>query len=118
MIGLCRWTARILSVATLLLVLAFALGPGPDQLRLGVLTPREWVKLVLFAAGIGGLLAAWRWEMAGAATALLALAALSAVELTLNQRLPGMWFFGLLGMPALLYLTAVLASSRRPFPGS
>ena len=85
-------------------MLAFARGEGFP--RPGALGTRGSLYLLLLAAGLAANLLAWRWEAQGATVALLALAGLVAVEMTMNHHLPGVWFFILLGIPALSFLLA------------
>ena len=85
-------------------VLAFAIGEG--LARPGNVDVRVGTYFLLILAGLVANLLAWRWEPQGAALALVALALLAGVELITNGRLPGLWFFILLGAPACLHLAA------------
>ena len=101
---LLRWGARLLSIGAALFVLALAIGEGVP--RPGSLGFRVGAYFLLMLVGLGANLAAWRWDVQGASTALVALALLAAVEITASGRLPGAWFFILLGIPACAHLLA------------
>ena len=108
MAEICRWSARGLAVLAVLLALAFAIG---EQSR-GAVTLRQALLLGLFVAALVGNLAAWRWEAAGAALALLSGTAFTVLELGRNGRIPGPWIMGMMLVPALLYAASQIL--RRP----
>jgi hypothetical protein len=62
-----RWTARILSVVSICVVLLFMVGEGFDYTRV---KPNEWVLFVFFPFGIsiGMLLSWWREGIGGMIT--------------------------------------------------
>jgi hypothetical protein len=100
---LARWTARIVSVLLVLMVLAFLVGDGVPAVR-GL----AWTQLCQFAAFavvLAGLLAAWRWELAGATAALIGLGVFEAIEFAVRR---GFAFgaFPWFAVPAVLYLLA------------
>lgn len=102
-----RWSARILSGLILLFwgffLTAHLLG---DELRPS--TAADSAILASLAAALAGLALAWRWELAGAVTTLLAIAVCAA----LNWKVlvfPGT----LIPVAAVLFLTAWWISRRR-----
>jgi hypothetical protein len=102
---LARWTARVVSLLLVLMVLTILIGEGLP--RLAGLTGTQLAQFAAFAVVLAGLLAAWRWELAGATAALLGLAAFEGLEFSArggfaHGAFP--WF----AIPALLYLLANL----------
>src|SRR5712691_26368 len=110
MANTCRWLARILSLLSVALVLALALGERAARTSLSV---RELILFGLLSAGLTGNLAAWRWELAGAALALTSSLAFAGVELARHGRLPGPWLFGVMALPALLCVCSWFRRQRR-----
>ena len=108
-----RWAARLTGAVLLLLVLAIAVGHGgpPNPFRQPLPAAIElWLMLVMTL----GLVAAWRWELAGALATLVALAAFNAVELSVNGKHAG-GAFPLFAIPPVLYLLhATLRRHHRP----
>lgn len=94
-------------------ILAFAV--GDEGVRPSSFSGRSGALLALLIVGVLANLLAWRWQMEGATVALVALGCMAAVEFVALGRLPGAWFFVLLGVPALLHLVAAILGSR---PGS
>jgi hypothetical protein len=107
---LLSWIARVASVATAALVIAFAVG---EPFHWEKVTPVQIVGLILLGAGVMALLAAWRWPLAGACGALAALTAFTVLEYSRNGRFPGPWFAVFLGLPALMYLLGWLSARGR-----
>ena len=107
----CRWSARLLAVSSALFVLAFAQGE-PSSAR--ALTAREIILLSLLILALVGNLAAWRWELAGAAIALIGTLAFTGIELAQRGRLPGPWILGVMAAPAVLYMGSWLLRHRTP----
>jgi hypothetical protein len=105
----CRWLGRLLAVASALFVLAFARGE-PSTAR--ALSAREVVLLCLLVLALAGNLAAWRWELAGAAIALISTLGFAGVELAHRGRLPGPWIFGVMALPAVFYTCSWLLRHR------
>ena len=105
MANVCRWTARVLAVASALFVLAFAWGE-PSSAR--AMTTQEIILLVLMILALLGNLAAWRWEFTGAGIALLSTLAFTGIELAL----PGPWLLGVTAVPAVLYAVSWLLRQR------
>jgi len=105
-----RWTARVASAVSLLLLAAFAFGPHER----GHATRQEWVGLAFFPIGVAlGLLVAWRYELAGA---LLAVGSLGAFYVVygwwIRGALPRGPYFFLFTAPAVLFLIASLLTRR------
>ena len=105
-----RWLARLSSVVALVFVVVFAAGEG---LPLHSLRASEGVYLTLFLVALLANLASWRWERVGASIALLGLLGLIVVEGVAAGRLPGAWFFALVGIPAVCFLLASTLGHRR-----
>jgi membrane-bound acyltransferase YfiQ involved in biofilm formation len=107
--NVCRWTARVLAVASALFVLAFAWGE-PSSAR--PLTTREIMLLGLMILALLGNLAAWRWELTGATIALLSTLAFTGIELARHGALPGPWLLGVTAAPAVFYVASWLLRKR------
>ena len=107
--NLCRWTARVLAVASALFVLAFAWGE-PSSAR--AMTTQEIILLGLMILALMGNLAAWRWELTGAGIALLSTLAFTGIELAQHGPLPGPWLLGVMAVPAVLYAASGLLRQR------
>jgi hypothetical protein len=104
-----RWTARVLTILLLGVILAIFIGEGFNPLRLkGIEVPQ----MVLFWTSCIGMVLAWRWQVIGAAVSLVAIIFFFAVELAATGRLPGAFFFLML-LPGILYLVSSGISSRR-----
>jgi hypothetical protein len=108
---LARWTARIVSLLLVLMVLTILVGEGPPR-------PASWTwtligQFAAFGVVLAGLLAAWRWELAGAMAALIGLGVFEGIEFAVRR---GFAFgaFPWFAVPAVLYLLASW-SGRRPF---
>ena len=106
---LCRWTARILGILLLSLIVLLAIGEGmPNPLT----QPLE-VQVGFLALGLLliGILAGWRWELAGG---LMSLAGWFIFVLGVCKPQRGInSFIFALALPGALYLTSAL--SRRYF---
>lgn len=109
------WIARIWSLLSILLVLAFAIGEsvgskGPSPSR------QEWIGLTLWPIGAGlGLLIAWFRERLGGLVALGSLAAFYLWNLLRSGHLPRGPYFLLLTAPAFLFLIKFpLPHNERP----
>jgi len=98
-----RWTARLLSVASLGFILLFVFGEGFGWLSVRV---QDLVGLVFFPFGLMlGLVLAWRREMSGGIIAVASIALFYIVYgLVLNPAIfQGLWFL-VLSIPAWLFL--------------
>lgn len=111
-----RWTARVWSISSTLLLVAFALG-GREDLRMSA---SEAVAFLFFPVGVvAGFAMAWRWERAGG---LITLGSLVLFYLWMFLR-AGRWptgpYFMLLAAPGLLFTaSALLGRPNRPGQGS
>jgi hypothetical protein len=105
-----RWTARILAVASVGLILAFLVGEGFDASRI---QPGEWLGLVFFPVGIcvGMILAWWREGLGGAIT-VGSLAAFYLIHLATAGAFPSGWAFLLFAVPGFLFLVSWQQSRR------
>lgn len=99
----CRRLARLLSLGALLFVLVIAVGEG---MPLGQFGAFEAVYMALFVGALLSNVAAWRWQVAGASLALLALLGLVGIERARDGGIPGPWFFAILGVPACSHLVS------------
>jgi hypothetical protein len=100
-----RWLARIASIGSVLLLIAFAFGPSERAMP----TAREWVALVFFPIGVAlGALLAWRYEVAGALISLSSLGAFYIVAWLTRGAFPRGPYFLVFIVPALLFLLATM----------
>ena len=108
------WLARLSGLALFLLVATLVVGhggpPNPfDQ------PARVAIELWLMLAMTVGLIAAWRWELPGAAMTLVSLASINVVELVANHRFAG-GAFPLFAIPPLLFVAHALLQHRARMP--
>jgi hypothetical protein len=106
-----RWTARLLSLAVIGVILAFMIGEGFNPLHFGA---RDLALCAFFPLGlVVGLALAWRWELAGGLIAVLSILGFYALHLILSGGFPRGWAFPTLAVPGLLFLfTRLLVTSR------
>ncbi len=97
-----RWTARISGAAIMAVVVLFFLGEGGFAAARP--TPQEGVLLALFTASCLGLVAAWRWELAGGALNVGGMALFYLVHYLVSGGFPGGWAFAVIAMPGVLFL--------------
>ncbi len=103
-----RWTARILSVASLSLLLAFIF--GDDGIKPSRVTAQEWVGLAFFPFGVAiGMLIGWWNEKLGGIISVASLAAFYVIYGGLVRGSMAMgWFFVLFALPGFLFLLSGL----------
>ena len=107
-----RWTARLLGCALLALVVLIAVGEG---------MPNPWTQPLLIQVGflamavlMGGMVAAWRWELTGAAISLTGWCLFVGAVVPLARM---NWFVAALAVPGLLYAgSAILRRHRSRIP--
>lgn len=107
-----RWTARVWSVASVALVLAFIVGEGFHPKW-----PDEWLGVLFFPIGISvGMILAWWKEGLGGSVTVGSLLALYVVHLATAGKFPKGWAWLVFAAPGFLFL---LASrwSRKPTAG-
>jgi hypothetical protein len=98
-----RWVARLSSIASIGLIIAFATAdPKVPQ-------PQEWLLLALFPIGVVvGMVVGWWRELAGGLIGTASLFAFYAAFLANGYSLNrGVWF-GVFALPAMLFLAAGL----------
>lgn len=101
--GVLRWVARLTSLGTVGIILAFAFGEG------GAPRPLEWLMLAFFPIGlVVGLLLGWWRELLGGAVAVGSLAMFYVVMIVLGKSVPTTPYFAILGAPGALFLVAGL----------
>ena len=107
-----RWIARVWSVLSILVVVAFAVGEvvggnGPRP------TLQEWVGSAFWPIGVGiGLIVAWYREVLGGIFALGCLTAFYVWNVLRSGQLPQGPFFILMAAPSVLFLVAGVLSRR------
>lgn len=101
-----RWTARISSVISLVVLSLFMFGGGEA-------TPsgREWLMLALFPGAVSvGMLVAWRHEIVGGAMTTAAIAGTYAMfRFRGDGVFPGFWFLVFASPGIMLLIVGVLA---------
>ena len=103
-VSLCalRWSARVLSILAVGVVLLFAFGEG---LNLSHFTARELVLFVFFPVGVClGMALAWRWEGLGGGITVASLAAFYLVHRLTSSSFPRGFAFVALAAPGFLFL--------------
>lgn len=104
-----RWTARVLGLLLVALVLAIIIGEGFDPTKL------QGVRLFTSAAFLSaliGMVLLWRWETIGGAIVIAGMLAFYAIHFAASGRLPGGWVFPLCFLPGIL---ALLSQQRLQF---
>jgi hypothetical protein len=97
-----RWTARILSVVSICVVLLFMTGEGFNPVRI---KPTEWILFLFFPFGISlGMILAWWREGIGGGITLGSLAMFYVVHLAISGRFPNGWAFLVFTIPGFLFL--------------
>jgi len=107
-----RWTARLGSIASLLLLSAFIFGPNEaDKWP----TAQEWAGLAFFPGGVvvGMLLGWWKERLGGAVTVASRAGFYAWLFLTSGRIWAGPWFF-VFAAPGFLFLLADWLSTRSP----
>lgn len=99
-----RWAARIASLVSLGVLVLFLLGSHFDPRRL---TSTEVLLFVFFPLGLAvGMLLGWRREGLGGGIALVSLGMFYAIHVLDRSSPPGGWAFGVLALPAVLFLVS------------
>ena len=100
----CRWTARIIGTLLVLIIVLFAIGEGmPNPFTQPMTVQVGFLALALIMIGI---LAGWRWELAGGIASLVGWG-LFVVAVTHPAR--GLtWFVGALALLGALYVAGAL----------
>jgi hypothetical protein len=100
----CRWTARILGTLLVLMIVLIAVGEGmPNVFTQPVSVQVGFLALALMMIGI---LAGWRWELAGG---ILSLVGWGLFVMAVLHPARGLnWFVSALAVPGILYLAGAL----------
>ncbi len=105
-----RWTARILSIASTVVLLLFLFGEPFDVSRI---TAKEWAGLALFPLGVViGFAIAWWKEIPGGAITTVSLIIFCLLFVGKSGRA---WPFFIFALPGLLFImSGLLARIRKP----
>ena len=109
---LIRWLARLWSVASIGLILAFLVGEGfhPSQIR-----PSEWLGLAFFPVGITvGMVFAWWKEGLGGTITVASLAAFYVLHAATSGAMPRGLAFLTFAMPGFLFLLCSATARSAP----
>ena len=99
-----RWTARIGSLASIVVILLFVFGEGLD---LRHLTARDLALFCFFPGMVAlGSLLGWRWEAFGGIVVAVGLAGFYLLHRFLAGGWPRGWAFAVFALPGLLFLPA------------
>jgi hypothetical protein len=100
----CRWTARILGTLLVLMIGLIAIGEGmPNPFTQPMAVQVGFLALALVMIGI---LAGWRWELAGG---ILSLVGWSLFVVAVTHPGRGLnWFVSALALPGVLYVAGAL----------
>jgi hypothetical protein len=97
-----RWSARVLSILAVGVVLLFAFGEG---LNLSHFTARDLVLFVFFPIGVClGMALAWRWEGLGGGITIASLAAFYLADRLMSSSFPRGFAFVAIASPGFLFL--------------
>jgi hypothetical protein len=104
-----RWTARVWSVASVALLLAFIVGERSHPTGAS-----EWLEFLFFPVGISvGMILAWWKEALGGSITVGSLLAFYAAQLTIAGTFPKGWAWLAFAAPGFLFLVASHVS-RKP----
>ena len=102
-----RWTARLLGCALIALVTLIAIGEGmPNPLSQSLLVQMGFLAMLLLMAG---MVAAWRWELTGAAISLTGWCLFVGAVVPLARM---NWFVVALALPGLLHASSAVLRRR------
>jgi hypothetical protein len=105
-----RWTARVLAVCLVGLVLAIYIGEGgPTPFKLSAL---EAIQMVFFWTTCLGMVAALRWQVLGGAISAAGMLLFLTVELGAIGRLPRGAVFYLMLLPGILFMVSGFLRKR------
>ena len=105
------WTARALSVGSVVLLLLFL--SGEDGLDSSKVRPREWAGLLFFPFGVmAGMVVAWWRESLGGAVCVGSLIAFYVWQLLVSGGLPRGPYFFAFSLPGFMFLLYGLLSRR------
>jgi hypothetical protein len=100
----CRWMARIVGALLVVFIVCLAIGEGMPNLFAQPATVQ--VGFLALAMMMTGILAGWRWELAGG---ILSLAGWCLFCVPIENTRRGLnWFCWALALPGALYLTSAL----------
>ncbi len=97
-----RWTARIMSIVSIGLVLLFIIGEGfnPAQIK-----PTEWLGILFFPVGISiGMILAWWKEGIGGVITVICLLMFYIVDFAITNRFPNGWAWIAFASPGFLFI--------------
>lgn len=101
-----RWLARLASLASIGMILAFFVGEG---FSVGRLTPGDWPLFTFFPLGVcAGMALAWWREGCGGCVTVASLLAFYVVHLAVSGKLPGGPWFAIFASPGALFLLSNL----------
>ncbi len=104
-----RWTARLWSLATILVIAALIAGEGINPSN-----PGEALGLVFYPFGIcAGMIVAWRHERLGGAITVASLLVFYVIHVATAGRLPAGWAWIVLALPGFLFLLGARLSNDR-----
>lgn len=107
-VGALRWTGRIWSLASVLLIIAFIVGE-----RSLPSTSAEWLGFLFFPFGITiGMLLAWWNERDGGIVTVGSVCAFYVLRFMTTGAFPGGWAWLVLAAPGFLFVAAWLFSRR------
>lgn len=101
-----RWTARIASIGSVALILAFFIGEGFNP---SSLTLREWAGFLFFPLGtVTGMIVAWKREGAGGVISVGSLLAFYIVHFLFSGTFPRGYAWIVFSSPGILFLASWL----------
>jgi hypothetical protein len=101
-LSILQWSARVLSILAVGVILMFAIGEG---LNLARFTPRELLLFLFFPLGVGvGMALAWRWEALGGGITVASLAGFYLADRLMSSSFPRGIAFLVIAAPGFLFL--------------
>jgi hypothetical protein len=108
--GIFRWTARVWSLGSIGIILAFAIGESFNPTALSL---KEALLFACFpAAVLAGLALSWKWPVAGGLLTILGLLGFYSLHRVLAGRFPSGFAFILIALPGWLFILSELLVPR------
>lgn len=113
-----RWTARVGALLAAGFIALFFVGDLLSDGGAGLMSLdlRESLMMAAFGAVFAGLLAGWRWELAGGLLVVGGMVVFYLLDYALSGSFPRGPFFLLIALPGALYLLAAALSPGRGMP--
>jgi hypothetical protein len=100
--ALSRWSARLIGVFLIGLVVLFTFGEGPPPLMR--MPPHIVCMFLAQLVSLAGFIVLWRWPVCGGVSSIMGITAFYLINHSVSGRFPGGWVFPLFFVPGILIL--------------